>query len=397
VKKLEDYRSLFPVTEKMIYLNHAATSPLSTKVIEAIEEHFHQRSTTIVENWDFVLDKIEELRTLLAKLVGTDHSRIALVHNTSHGLNIIASGLKWKEGDEILIPEGEFPANVYPFLNLRRKGVKIKLVPTPSGGLEPETLLSAITLKTKMLSVSFVEFLSGYKTDLKTIGKICHDNGIIFVVDAIQGLGAIPLDVIDCGIDALACGGHKWLMFPQGVGFLYITKELQDKIQQSHLGWMSVEDPEDFLNYQQELSRDARRFELGCLNSAGIVGAAESLIMLLEIGQDIIYQHLISLTSRLIEGLEEIGCNIFTNKDLEKRSGIVTFYPKDKSKSESLFKFFEENKIAVSLRKGMIRISPHFYNTLEEINSVLNICSTFQKNINPNTSFIIFPRITLIL
>ena len=247
MKKLENYRSLFPVTKKMIYLNHAATSPLSLRVIEVIEEHFHQRSITIVENWDFVLDKIEELRTLLAKVVGTDHSRIALVYNTSHGLNIVASGLEWKEGDEILIPEGEFSANVYPFLNLRRKGVKIKLVPTPSGGLEPETLLSAITPVTKLLSVSFVEFLSGYKTNLKAIGEICHDHGIIFVVDAIQGLGAIPLDVIDCGIDALACGGHKWLMFPQGIGFLYITKELQDKIQQSHLGWMSVENPEDFL------------------------------------------------------------------------------------------------------------------------------------------------------
>ena len=379
MKKLEDYRSLFPITKKMIYLNHAATSPLSTKVIEAIEEHFHQRSTTIVENWDFVLDKIEELRTLLAKLIRTDSSRIALVHNTSHGLNIVASGLEWKEGDEILIPEGEFPANVFPFLNLRRKGVKIKLVPTPSGGLEPETLLSAITPVTKLLSVSFVEFLSGYKTDLKTIGKICQDHGIIFVVDAIQGLGAIPLDVIDCGIDALACGGHKWLMFPQGVGFLYITKELQDKIQQSHLGWMSVENPEDFLNYNQKLSPDARRFECGCLNSAGIIGATVSLAMLLEIGQDIIYQHLISLISRLIEGLEERGFRIFTNKDLEKRSGIVTFYPKDKSKSERLFNFFEENSIGVSIREEMIRISPHFYNTLEEMNLVLDICGKFQR------------------
>jgi len=379
VKKLEDYRSLFPITKKMIYLNHAATSPLSVRVIEAIEEHLHQRSTTIVGNWDFVLDKIEELRTLLAKLIGTDHSRIALVYNTSHGLNIVASGLEWKEGDEILIPEGEFPANVYPFLNLRRKGVKIKLVPTPSGGLEPETLLSAITPVTKLLSVSFVEFLSGYKTNLKEIGKICYDHGIIFVVDAIQGLGAIPLDVIDCGIDALACGGHKWLMFPQGVGFLYITKELQDKIQQSHLGWMSVENPEDFLNYNQKLSPDARRFECGCLNSAGIIGATVSLVMLLEIGQDIIYQHLISLISRLIEGLGERGFRIFTNKDLEKRSGIVTFYPKDKSKSKRLFNFFEENSIGVSIREEMIRISPHFYNTLEEMNFVLDICSKFQR------------------
>ncbi|MBL7136767.1 MAG: aminotransferase class V-fold PLP-dependent enzyme [Candidatus Marinimicrobia bacterium] len=379
MKKLEDYRSLFPITKEMIYLNHAATSPLSLRVIEMIEEHFHQRSTIIVENWDFVLDKIKELRTLLAKLVGTDNSRIALVYNTSHGLNIVASGLEWKEGDEILIPEGEFPSNVYPFLNLRRKGVKIKLVPTPSGGLEPETLLSAITPVTKLLSVSFVEFLSGYKTNLKAIGEICHDHGIIFVVDAIQGLGAIPIDVIDCSIDALACGGHKWLMFPQGIGFLYITKELQDKIQQSHLGWMSVENPEDFLNYNQKLSPDARRFECGCLNSAGIIGATVSLAMLLEIGQDIIYQHLISLTSRLIEGLEERDFRIFTNKDLKKRSGIITFYPRDKSKSERLFNFFEENSIGVSIREEMIRISPHFYNTLEEMNFVLDICGKFQR------------------
>lgn len=195
-------------------------------------------------------DKIEKLRTLLAKLIRTDSSRIALIYNTSHGLNIIASGLEWKEGDEILISEGEFPANVYPFFNLRRLGVKVKILPTSSGDLEPDTLLSAITQKTKMLSVNFVEFLSGYKAVLKTIGEICQGHRIIFVVDAIHGLGAIPLDVINRSIDALACGGHKWLMFPQGIGFLYIIKELQDKIRQSHLRWMSVEDPEDFVKTQ---------------------------------------------------------------------------------------------------------------------------------------------------
>ena len=378
MKSLEKYRNLFPVTENLIYLDHAATSPLSKQVLAAINEYFQQRSTTNIENWEWVIEKIEELRGLLSELIGTDSARIAIVQNTSAGLNIVASGLEWKEGDEVLIPEGEFPANVYPYLNLRRLGVNVVFLPSPSGGLEPEILLSAITPKTRLLSVSFVEFLSGYKTDLKEIGRICRNYGITFVVDGIQGLGVIPLDVKDCYVDALACGGHKWLMFPQGVGFLYLTKELQDRIQQSYLGWMGVEDPEDFFNYKQALSSDARRFELGCLNSAGVVGAVASLSLLLEISQRVIYQYLKDLTSRLIEGIEEVGFGIFTNESLERRSGIVTFYPEIKSNSEKLFRFLEKNKVAVSLREEMIRVSPHFYNTVDEINQVIELCRKYQ-------------------
>jgi len=374
---LEGYRELFPITKRFIYLNHAATSPLSTRALAAFQQYLRERSEIMGDNWEIVAAKSQTLREMIGQLINSTAGRIAFVPNTNTGLNIVASGLSWQAGDEILIPEMEFPSNVYPFLNLERKGVKVRFLSIPNGGLEPEHLREAITPKTKMLAISSVEFLSGYAHDLKTIGQICKEHGIWFVVDGIQGTGVVPMDVEAFQIDALANGGHKWLMWPQGFGFLYVSERLQEQVQPAYGGWVGVEHPEEFLHYPQELSTDARRFETGGYNCAAVPAAIEALKLFFEIGIPNIYKHLTGLTSILIRDLNDLGFQLFTNEKLKVRSGIVTFYPEDQSRVQILQDYLTENRVRLSLRENMLRISPHFYNTEDEIYQTLDLMKKF--------------------
>jgi len=375
---LEGYRELFPITKRFIYLNHAATSPLSSRALAAFQQYLRERSELLGDNWEIIAAKSQILREMIGQLINSPAGRIAFVPNTNTGLNIVASGLQWQSGDEILIPEMEFPSNVYPWLNLRRLGVNIRFLPVHNGGLEPEQLRKAITAKTKMLAISSVEFLSGYAHDLKTIGQICKENKIWFVVDGIQGTGVVPMDIKAFQIDALANGGHKWLMWPQGFGFLYMSEKLQEQLQPAYGGWVGVEHPEEFLQYPQELSTDARRFETGGYNSAAVPAAIEALKLFFEIGIPNIYKHLTELTSILIRGLKDMGFQLFTNDKLKVRSGIVTFYPEDQDRVLTLHQYLTENRVKLSLRENMLRISPHFYTTESEIYQVLELLENFK-------------------
>jgi len=374
---IERVREEFAFVGESIYLNNAATTPLAKRVIDAMNEHLTQRNGINVNNWDWILEKKEELRILFGQIINAEPERIAILGNTTQGINTIVAGLDWEEGDEVLLPENEFPANVYPFLNLERKGVVIRFLRTPDGGLTPDILEENITERTKLLAMSFVEFLSGYKADLERIGRICRERGIIFFVDGIQGIGVLPFDVKKYNVDALACGGHKWLMCPQGVGFLYVTEELQKKVNQMFVGWLSVETPDDFLNYRQSLARGARRYELGSFNSAGVAGAVEALKMLLRLGVEVVSSYTMSLVDRIYEGICEDGLVLYSNRDERYRSAIVTFYPQEKDKTEQLINYLKSNNIEVSLREGMVRVSPHFYNTFEEIDKFLRLCREF--------------------
>lgn len=380
--ELTRYRELFPITRAKVYLNHAATSPLSLPAVQAYQQFIRERSELEGDNHLGIMEEIGVLRGMLGRLIGSAADRIALVPNTTVGLNIVASGLPWIAGDEILIPEGEFPANVYPYLNLKRRGVRVRFLPTPTGGLEPETLRQNITPQTKLVALSFVEYLSGFRHDMLALGQICRDNGIWFIVDGIQGTGAIPFDVNSCHIDALANGGHKWLMFPQGFGFCYISKRLQAAIQPAYLGWLGVERPDDFLDYDQELSGDARRYETGAIMSVAVPCAIAALELLFEIGIERIYSHLKSLTDDLIAGLENLNFRIYTNTAISHRSGIVTFYPEDRQLCERLFQYLMAQNIVVSLRDAMIRIAPHFYNTPEDIKFLLDRLRSFMQKSN---------------
>lgn len=370
-------RALFPHTAQgKIYIDHASIGPVSVKVREAIESHLQNRSEGNVNTFLRDIELARECRSLVSHLINAESpERIAFLMNTSDALNIIPTGLAWQTGDRIVLNDQEFPSNVYPYLNARRFGVDVEIMPTHDGEVTPEMVENAIVrsgARVKLVSLSAVQFLSGYRPDLAAIGAICRRHGVIFVVDAIQAAGAVPIDVQAMSIDALACGGQKWLMATTGIAFLYLTEELQNRIEQANLGWISVAKPWDFFKYDQPLNKSAVRYENGTLNFPGIIGLGASLKTLLEVDPCRTEQHLSALTEYLLAELPAVG--IF--KEISafpsaRRAGIVSGRLHDVSRGEYMLAQLTERHIAVSWREGRLRFAPHCHNTMDEMHTVI--------------------------
>ena len=296
--------------------------------------------------------------------------RIAFTDNTSNGLNILAQGVRWKKGDRILLNDVEFPANVYPFLNLQEQGVEIDFVKSKDGIVSAEDVIEAVKPGTRLISISYVQFLSGYRVDLKKIGKYCKENQIIFSVDAIQGLGAVTLDVKECNINFLSCGTQKWMLGVQGLAFIYIDEDLQNKIKIVPLGWLSVNNAWDFLDYKIDLKSSASRYQSGTLNTFGIYAFNISLRLFKEFGFKNIEQQILNNTFYLNKLLADAGIEpVLLNYTEENIAGIVSF---KSDKSEKIFNHLAEKNIICSERLGYIRLSPHFYNTKNDIDKVVD-------------------------
>lgn len=372
----EQARQLFPfLNNGIIYFNHASTAPVSSLVKERLCELLKEKSESKIDDYHSFFRVYEETKNLLAEFINANPDRIAFIDNTSNGLNILASGLDWKKGDRILLNEIEFPANVYSFLNLKRFGVEVDFVKSKNGIVTAEDLIENVKPETKLISVSFVQFLSGYKIDLEKLGKFCRDKNIILSVDGIQGIGAMNFDVQKFNVDFLSCGTQKWLFGAQGLAFIYLTEELQRKINPAYLGWLSVEDAWDLLNYSMKLKSNANVFQGGTLNTFGIYAFNTSLKIFKQFGFERIEENVISNTKYLRRRLNEIGVNCLIDEvSDEYYSGITTFRTDN---NEKLFKFLEDKKIVCSLREGCIRLSPHFYNTFEEIDFVVNSVKEF--------------------
>ena len=320
------YRSWFPhIQTGKIWLNHAAISPISKRVHAVIEKHLQNRSFGDIDVYPSVIASCEKTKSNLAALINATPDRIGFVPNTSEGLNILANGLEWKNGDRILLNDIEFPTNVVPFLNLKKHGVEIDFVKNANGEVLIEDIERAITPSTKLLSISSVQFLTGYRADLAAIGALCKKHGLIFCIDAIQGLGVVPTDAQEMRIDFLSSGGNKWLMGLMGLGFIYVSTELQERIQQKHVGWTSNRNFfGDFFNYRIDLDETARRYENGTQNYLAIAALGESTSTLLEVGIDNIQEHLFGLTDSIIAFADEHRFEIVTPRERTKRAGIVT-------------------------------------------------------------------------
>jgi selenocysteine lyase/cysteine desulfurase len=336
-------------------------------------KYLHERSEGKLETYSDDLPMVAELRSFIQRLINAESpERIALTPNTSDAINIIAGGMEWKSGDRVLLSNIEFPANVWPYLNLKHLGVEVDAMENPDGKVTAEDIERHLTPRTRLLALSAVQFLSGYRADLATIGEMCRQRGIVYAVDGIQAVGAIRLDVQAMKIDALAAGGQKWQMSPHGTGFLYITEELQVKIRQKNLGWLSVEDPWDFYNYGQGLDRTARRYEGGSLVMPSLWGMHAALGTILEFGPEQIESHILSLAQTLIEGLRAIkGIELYTPAEPNEHAGIVTIKLPGHVDSKKVLKRFLAREITPALREGMLRFSPHFYCTLDEMRSTV--------------------------
>jgi len=369
---LHQYRSWFPhIQTGKIWLNHAAISPISRRVSHVITEYLNDRSFGDIDVYPKVIAVYDRTKQHLAKLINTSPERIAFTLNTSDGLNILAQGLHWKSGDRILLNNSEFPANVVPFLNLKKFGVEIDFINNPTGEITADDIERALTPRTSLLSISFVQFLSGFKADLISIGKICKQHNVIFCVDSIQGLGAVPLDVQAAQIDFLSNGGNKWLMGLMGLGFVYVSAELQERIEQRYMGWTSNKHFfGDFFRYRIDLDETARRYENGTQNYLAIAALGESTSILLDIGIANIHRHLLSLTDQIIAFCDANGFELVTPREQTKRAGIVTIKHPD---AKTIFNDLIEQRIFVSLREGMIRIAPHFYNSDDDLRALFSI------------------------
>lgn len=379
-KSLEDfgkYRSEFPITEAYTFMNHAAISPLSQRVVHAVRSLLHEFSHHGIAHYPKWIRRIAEVRESFARLIHCGPREIAFVGNTSEGLSAIASGLTWKDGDGILVPRPEFPANIYPWMNLERHGVKVHFIERKEGRFGVKEIHKVLRPGTKLISVSSVDFATGFYCDLEALGDFCRKKGLLFCVDAIQSLGIIPMDVKGFGIHFLAAGGHKWLLSTMGCGVLFIDSDVNDLVHPDRVGWKSVVDEMDFFRIHFDMKPDALRFESGSMNVVGVYALGEAIELLLELGIERIQNHVLAINNLLLTGLMERKFRIASPLGEGERSGILSFFPP--SDPKSLFDFLTDRKITVSLRNHLIRLSPHFYNTKEDVQRFFNVLDSFHS------------------
>ncbi len=358
-------------------MDHARVAPLPRPVQAAITAFAAEACEQGTAHYGEWLKEIEIVRARFAKLINADASEVAFVKNTSEGLSIVANGIDWKKGDNVVIPDIEFPANVYPWMNLKRRGVEVRFVKAVRGRVPFEQITAQVNSRTRVLSISSVEFNSGFRNDLKRIGEFCKEKNIYFCVDAIQSLGVIPMDVKEFNIDFLAADGHKWMLSVEGLGGFYISKRVLDEIHPDVVGWGSVINSSDYGNYDFTLMPDATRFEEGSLNTLGIYAFGAALALLEEEGIEHIEQRVLHLGDCILEYLRHSKFKVISSTEPGERSGSVCFAGDLDYKK--LDPFLRKHNVIVSVRDNFVRLSPHFYNTEDEIERFFAFLDEFLK------------------
>ena len=366
-------REFFPVSREIVYLNHAAVAPISTRAAEAMARYAHEATTRGALRYDGFYDaEVERVRGRAAHLIGAQPEEIAFVKNTTEGIGIVAQGLDWQPGDRVLACDLEYPSNVTPWWGLRDRGVETVLLPGRDGRLPLETVEEALASpRVRLLALSSVEFGSGARNDLAALSALCRERGVLFCVDAIQSVGCLPLDVAALGIDFLAADGHKWLCSVEGAGIFYCAAALQDRIRPRVVGWRNVADNHDFDTYQTELQPTAVRYEEGTPNTPGIFALGGAIDLVLELGIEAIAARVLALTDALVTGLHEKGATVVSPRGAEA-SGIVAFRMGDEAPRRTVGRLLAEG-VYLAARRGCARASPHFYNDLGEIERVLEL------------------------
>lgn len=369
--QLDQIREQFPVTERYAYLNHAAVAALPRLVVEAMAGYLAEQGRNGSEallNWE---DRLESIRRSAARFIGAHRDEIVLTGSTSHGLNIVAAGLDWRPGDNLICAQTEFLANIYPWTNLRRRGVEVRFAPARENRILVEDVAALMDDRTRLLAISFVEFGSGYRNDLDILASLCHVQGAYLCVDGIQGLGALRFDVAKTPVDFLAAHAAKWMLGPIGAGFLYIRRDLLPRLDPVMTGWRAVVDRDDYFRYDSPLREGGERFEPGSLNASGFLGMEAGIELLLSVGLAQIEARILTLTDSLIAGLQGRGC-VITSPIAHpgERSGIICFRHPG-TETSALAKRLGEAGVIVSQRGDAIRVSPHFYNTDAELERLL--------------------------
>lgn len=361
------HRGLFPVTQSLIYLNHAAVAPLPTPVSSAMKGLAEDATLFGSLHYDQWLSAYEGLRAAAARMIGASAAEVAIVKNTSEGISTVARGIRWCSGDRVICFEGEFPANSMPWLRLESEGVRVE-------SLSPQAPLDAIDRAAngaRLLAISFVQYVSGHRANLEAIGEICRRRGCLFFVDAIQGMGAFPIDVGVSRIDALSADGHKWMLGPEGCGILFVRSGVQDEIEPAEVGWTNFARYWAYDSAQTSFRPDAGRYECGTLNTIGCFGLRAALELLLEIGIEPIGSAVVDLTNRLAAGAAAKGYELLGARSPSTAAGIVSVR-KSGVDSAAVVRQLRDRRVLAAARNGWIRFSPHFYLSPSEIDQAID-------------------------
>jgi selenocysteine lyase/cysteine desulfurase len=362
-----------------IYLNNAGTGPLPQRTLDAQASFNVARAEPFRMTEEMQFGTLARARELAARLIGATPETIALAVNTSFGINLAAFALPLSRGDVILAPDLEFPANVYPWMALAaRRGVVYRRLPARGGLLDEEALRNELEDRAvKVVALSWVGFATGYRVDLEAIGRACRARGAYLIVDAIQGLGPCTLDVASCHVDILACGAQKWLLSPWGSGFVYVRDELVRALEPNVVSWMAVQDSDDFsrlLNYDLTWRDNARRFEQITLPYQDFAGFVASLELIHELGPQAVARHVSSLADTIVAwARDRSDVELITPSARARRAGIVALRPRD---PEAASRRLRDARVTHALREGAIRLSPHCYNTHDEIERTLAALGT---------------------
>ncbi|MCH7873323.1 MAG: aminotransferase class V-fold PLP-dependent enzyme [Planctomycetes bacterium] len=366
----EALRDEFPITRNYNFQNHAGVAPICKRAADAVRLYVQHAEENGYLGGGFY-KHADQVRTQVAKLIHANQDEVTFTKCTSEGLSLVANGLCWQSGDNVVTSNVEFPANIFPWQALRDHGVQMHTVLEEDGRIPIESIIEAIDSRTRLVSISSVQFASGFRTDLATLGEYCQSKGVLLCVDAIQSLGVFPIDVKAMNIDFLAADGHKWLCSAEGCGIFYVRRELQGHLRPTNIGWMSMKDPFDFTRFEFEFADSAKRYDCGSYNLAGIYALGGALDMIEEIGIEQISHRVLFLTERLAEGLREKGYHVFSSRKATEASGIVSFTSELHDHDEIQCHLQAEHRIAIVVRSGRLRSSPHFYTSQREIDQLI--------------------------
>ncbi len=390
MERLEHWAARFAIRDQMIFLNHAGVAPLAPPAAEALTRYTQEASQFSYTRSDWY-QQASNAKAALARLIGAaGPHEIAFIPNTSAGLNLVARGLTWRPGDEVVSTAVEFPANRYVWQDLNRLGVTVRLAPQqPDGRIDVDDVLDLITDRTRVVALSHVQYGNGFRCDLARISRELtplRQRGRGFLcVDGIQAVGALPVDVQALGVDFLAADGHKWLLASEGAGLFYCRAELAQMLHPNVVGWLNMTNPLQFDDYRFEFADDARRFEPGTYNIPGILALGASAEMFLDLGMATVWQRLEQLTERLGQQLTTHGWRVCSPRQPHERSGIISFLPPPPEVSHDsrqapgappavLNRYvsgLRQREIHLVARAGRLRASPHFYNRLEDMDQLV--------------------------
>ncbi len=369
---IDEIRRHFPITKNHKFFNHASISPMPIDVVDAIRkfnEDIMHHGNMHERRW---IRQVEKTREMYARLINAEPEEIAFIKSTSQAISIICKGIKFRKGEKILTADVEFPANIYPWMAVSPKGVEIKFVGANDGRIDPKDIEKSLDAKTKIIALSLVEYGSGFRNYVEEVGEICRKKGIFFYLDGIQGVGAIPVDVKRFNVDFMSVATSKWLFGPHGVAILYIRKDIIDEIAYEEISWRSVIEEESRKNIKVDNKSFARKFEGDNANFAGVIGLGAALKFRESIGNELIYNLLAKNVDLIFEELKRRRYLIYGPVNKSERAGIISVSHQEYSCEELLTRLLSEN-IIVSIRNNHLRISPHFYQTEEEIEFLFEV------------------------